>query len=430
MMYSAERVQTRFTGFPGPVANHCVVVRLNGSQWQYCNNSSWDNFTPVSTDRLLAELDFSNDTAKNLGWRHVFYSSGSQALEERLGSQSDAQRQFVWNLGYVDDLVLRDRDTTDDGTLDERLYSLPDLRYSVMALTDDSGTVVERLTYDAYGAASVIGRLLCFSPSSSYDWEFRYTGRREDLNTGLYYFRARYYSAHLGRFISRDPLGFVDGLNLYRAYFVSRDVDPFGLFVQEGCYFRGPSQTAHMNHKCHERYGPLGIPTGPTQTDPIDLICTSIFVIDCATAGPNEGLVVIATIKACTTRGGKVISKQITKKVTSKACNKKTCKPKTPKPKGCKPCFPPAGKVFYQTIYQIDSIDPRIRDMRERGKHAHPPYNTGHVKLWKINQTPYPKCKCKINKMKTLEFTLFPPAGAVPYPNPGPLFVFGGGPIR
>ena len=168
---------------------------------------------------------------KNLGWRQVFYSSGSQALEERLGSESAAERQFVWNLGYVDDLVLRDRDTTNNGALDERLYSLPDLRYSVMALADDTGDVVERFAYDAYGSTSVMDSLFVSRSSSNYDWEFLYTGRREDLETGLYYFRARYYSAQLGRFISRDPRGYVDGLNLYRAYFVPGDMDPQGTAI-------------------------------------------------------------------------------------------------------------------------------------------------------------------------------------------------------
>ncbi len=165
--------------------------------------------------------------------RHVYYSSSSQALEERVDSSSDTQRQFVWNLGYVDDLVLRDRDTTSNGTLDERLYSLSDMRYSVMAMANASGTVVERFAYDAYGSTSVMDSLFVSRSSSNYDWEFRYTGSREDLETGLYYFRARYYSAHLGRFISRDPLGFVDGMSLYRAYFVPGGVDPFGLFTQE-----------------------------------------------------------------------------------------------------------------------------------------------------------------------------------------------------
>ena len=52
---------------------------------------------------------------------------------------------------------------------------------------------------------------------------------QQELESVLYYFRARNYSAQLGRFISRDPLGFVDGMSLYRAYFVPGGFDPFGL---------------------------------------------------------------------------------------------------------------------------------------------------------------------------------------------------------
>jgi len=43
------------------------------------------------------------------------------------------------------------------------------------------------------------------------------------------YFCARYYHAQLGRFISRDPSGFVDGMSLYRGYFVPGGMDPLGL---------------------------------------------------------------------------------------------------------------------------------------------------------------------------------------------------------
>jgi len=44
--------------------------------------------------------------------------------------------------------------------------------------------------------------------------------------------RARYYHAELGRFISRDPIGYVDGMSLYRAYFIPNYVDPLGKQVQ------------------------------------------------------------------------------------------------------------------------------------------------------------------------------------------------------
>jgi len=42
-----------------------------------------------------------------------------------------------------------------------------------------------------------------------------YTGREYDSEIGLYYYRARYYDAETGRFISRDPIGYADDVNLY-----------------------------------------------------------------------------------------------------------------------------------------------------------------------------------------------------------------------
>jgi len=42
-------------------------------------------------------------------------------------------------------------------------------------------------------------------------------------------YRARYFSTEMGRFISRDPLGYVDGFGLYNGYFAQWLIlDPFG----------------------------------------------------------------------------------------------------------------------------------------------------------------------------------------------------------
>ena len=50
-------------------------------------------------------------------------------------------------------------------------------------------------------------------------------------------YRARFYHAELGRFVSRDPVGYVDGINLYRGYFVPGGTDPEGLItVRCHCY--------------------------------------------------------------------------------------------------------------------------------------------------------------------------------------------------
>lgn len=64
-----------------------------------------------------------------------------------------------------------------------------------------------------------------------------FTGREWDPETGLYYYRARYYDAKVGRFISEDPIGFDGGVNLY-AYVYDNPViftDPTGLDAAAVC---------------------------------------------------------------------------------------------------------------------------------------------------------------------------------------------------
>src|ERR1700758_4323966 len=60
---------------------------------------------------------------------------------------------------------------------------------------------------------------------------FRYTARESDTETGLYYYRARYYDPNIGRFLSEDPAGFRADVDFYR-YVHNRSVDfvdPSGL---------------------------------------------------------------------------------------------------------------------------------------------------------------------------------------------------------
>ena len=60
---------------------------------------------------------------------------------------------------------------------------------------------------------------------------FRYTGREFDEETGLYYYRARYYDPEVGRFMNEDPIGFSGGINFYS--YVGNNpinfIDPLGL---------------------------------------------------------------------------------------------------------------------------------------------------------------------------------------------------------
>ncbi len=66
---------------------------------------------------------------------------------------------------------------------------------------------------------------------TAYENPYLFTGRRFDDQTGLYYYRARMYSAELGRFLQTDPIGYEDGINWY-AYCGNNPiiiVDLFGL---------------------------------------------------------------------------------------------------------------------------------------------------------------------------------------------------------
>ncbi|MCP4263940.1 MAG: RHS repeat-associated core domain-containing protein [Planctomycetes bacterium] len=60
---------------------------------------------------------------------------------------------------------------------------------------------------------------------------FRFTARRTDDETALYYYRARYYAFYIDRFLQTDPIGYADGLNRY-AYVKNSPInylDPLGL---------------------------------------------------------------------------------------------------------------------------------------------------------------------------------------------------------
>jgi len=63
------------------------------------------------------------------------------------------------------------------------------------------------------------------------DNELLYHGRRYDSESNLYYYRARYYDPILGRFLSTDPMGYKDSMNLYQAFNMNgyNFVDPSGL---------------------------------------------------------------------------------------------------------------------------------------------------------------------------------------------------------
>jgi RHS repeat-associated protein len=88
-------------------------------------------------------------------------------------------------------------------------------------LSDTSGNLVEANAYDSFGNNAGTGRT-----------RYGYTGRERDPDTGLLYYRARFYDPQVGRFLSEDPIALKAGdLNLY-AYVGNNPIkftDPLGL---------------------------------------------------------------------------------------------------------------------------------------------------------------------------------------------------------
>ncbi|ANY84032.1 hypothetical protein BB934_37865 (plasmid) [Microvirga ossetica] len=133
--------------------------------------------------------------------------------------------------------VFRDRDLVlplarQDGRKIHTFLSIPDYLGSTAFVIDkDSGEVVERATYQAFGAPDVDYRPERWASSRE---DFKFTGKEEDIEVGLIYFGLRYYQPRIGRWVSADPLtihSLAGDSNPY-AYVSGRvmtHVDAFGL---------------------------------------------------------------------------------------------------------------------------------------------------------------------------------------------------------
>src|SRR5262249_29880047 len=139
-----------------------------------------------------------------------FYLDGQQEIEERTGANAVTQ-QYVYGI-YIDEPLVLDRAAS------PRLFYNQNTLYSVYALTDNSGNIIEGYLFDAYGKQTTFHAPgLLPAPSftaltivtqggvSSFANPYVFTGRRLDPETGLYYYRARAIDSTEGRFLSRDP---------------------------------------------------------------------------------------------------------------------------------------------------------------------------------------------------------------------------------
>ncbi len=147
--------------------------------------------------------------------RYVY--AGQQSIEEYDGSGNLA-RLFVFGERIDDVLMMESPDHADvDGdsntTETVRLTYHSQLIGSVTHVTAPNQAVVESYLYDPYGKVTMKNAGGSTIGASAIKNPYLYTGRQLDEETGLYYYRARHYSAEMRRFVQRDPLEYIGGMN-------------------------------------------------------------------------------------------------------------------------------------------------------------------------------------------------------------------------
>jgi RHS repeat-associated protein len=123
------------------------------------------------------------------------------------------QRETLQVLGDAQRVALVETRTEgmDDGLAQLIRYQLTDRVKSSVLELDQQAKIITYEEYFPYGATSYQAvRVATETPK-----RYRYNGKERDIETGLYYYGARYYAPWLSRWASADPAGFIDGVNLY-----------------------------------------------------------------------------------------------------------------------------------------------------------------------------------------------------------------------
>ena len=178
------------------------------------------------TNRRVRKITYTGDEGEEAEDTDAWYTyDGWRCIEEREDDTGwEARRQYVFGDRYLDEVLLFDKDTDDDGDCTEnegagstRYLYCANNNFNIMALAGATGEVAEKVLYDPYGQFCCLrvqdSHQTTLSSHFGNPWLFQ--GQRYVPETGLYYFKNREHSPTLGRFLQRDPLGYVDGMSLY-----------------------------------------------------------------------------------------------------------------------------------------------------------------------------------------------------------------------
>ena len=168
-----------------------------------------------------------------------YYDDQRIALQTSVSGGTETDWKYFVYGNYIDEVLVMSVIPAQAGIQD--FYYGHDHLYSPVALFESDGDLVERYEYDVYGQMRRLNPDFTAFSGTEAGNPYYFTGRELDtLDAGsctLYYYRARSYDPQTGRFLQRDPLKYINGVNLYSYGKTNpeRYRDPLGLSCVSTC---------------------------------------------------------------------------------------------------------------------------------------------------------------------------------------------------